>query len=371
MNENSDFYMILPSNASPDTHPTNTAADFTVSLQTPIKLNSKKLWKVALMDMTYSHEQIKDCGITYRFYSEWRQEYHIKLAISYPDYKITPKYFKFGNVDAYINIECSIWKDVLYLWSQKPFHLKPAQGKERISQFDAAWQQYYCTHDFRISQYYRLGEFKPTLTINESIVAFHYLDHESYFPFPKQIMIQSPLQLAQYMMQACGHIFHDLHFENDALKFGFAERVHSIKFCKGLGELLGFGNKDEFHATEAERQNLELYKDYKKTFTTFKGKALSSLQYSNHNIHIFSDICKSVVVGNKKIPLLKSISVDNSPATGTHGYVRNVSVAYPTYVDVRSNIISKVHIFIRNSANQKMVFQKGSEAVITLQFKCC
>ena len=42
MKEDSDFFMVLPSNASPDTHPKNTATDFTVSLQNPIKLDPKR-----------------------------------------------------------------------------------------------------------------------------------------------------------------------------------------------------------------------------------------------------------------------------------------------------------------------------------------
>ena len=49
MKEDSDFFMVLPSNASPDTHSKNTATDFTVSLQNPIKLDPKRSWKVALI----------------------------------------------------------------------------------------------------------------------------------------------------------------------------------------------------------------------------------------------------------------------------------------------------------------------------------
>jgi len=31
-----DFYMVLPSNASPDTHPNNTAGDFIVNWENPV-----------------------------------------------------------------------------------------------------------------------------------------------------------------------------------------------------------------------------------------------------------------------------------------------------------------------------------------------
>ena len=70
------------------------------------------------------------------------------------------------------------------------------------------------------------------------------------------------------------------------------------------------------------------------------------------------------------MPLLKTVSIDTSPATGVHGYSRNLIVSYPMYVDVRNKTISKVHIDIRNSSNQKIEFQNGSITVLTLHFKC-
>ena len=51
-------------------------------------------------------------------------------------------------------------------------------------------------------------------------------------------------------------------------------------------------------------------------------------------------------------------------------YSRNLIVSYPMYVDVRNNVISKVHINIPNSNNQKIEFQNGSITVLTLHFKC-
>ena len=121
MIENSEFYMVLPSNASADMHPNNTATDFTVTLQNPIKLSPKKAWKVALMDISYSHERIEDCGITYRFYGKQRHVYPFKVTISHPDYQVSPKVLNLGNTETgLITIECSVYKegDKLGFWSK-------------------------------------------------------------------------------------------------------------------------------------------------------------------------------------------------------------------------------------------------------------
>ena len=38
-NEDGDFYMVLPSNASPNTHPNNSASDFIISWEDSFELN--------------------------------------------------------------------------------------------------------------------------------------------------------------------------------------------------------------------------------------------------------------------------------------------------------------------------------------------
>jgi hypothetical protein len=51
-----DFYMILPSNASPDTHPNNKASDFIVAWENPIELDTSSKWKVALTELSYIYQ---------------------------------------------------------------------------------------------------------------------------------------------------------------------------------------------------------------------------------------------------------------------------------------------------------------------------
>ena len=374
MIENSEFFMVLPSNASPDTHPNNTATDFTVSLQNPIKLAAKRSWKVALMDMCYSHERIKDSGIRYRFYGEWRQVYPFKLSITYPDYRISPRELNFGNTEsAMINIECVVNKNtnLLGIWSSKVFQLKTTLGKEVMSQYHSYYELFYCYDDVSASSYFPIPDLHQTVTIELSITAYFYINHESNSPLPKHILTRSRHEIVQHMIEAYTWIFHELRLEDNIVKFGLANRVYYIKFYGGLSELLGFSNNDdEFRASDSENTKLSTYPDYKRALSTFQGNAIAMKHYGNHNLHIYSNICENVDIGNSKIPLLKSVSIDTSPATGEHGYMRNIIVAYPTYVAVRTKTISKVHIDIRNSAGQKVAFQNGSTTVITLHFKC-
>ena len=55
MNQGDDFYMVLPSNASPDLYPNNNASSFIVSWDQSIELNQNDLWKVALTECDYMY----------------------------------------------------------------------------------------------------------------------------------------------------------------------------------------------------------------------------------------------------------------------------------------------------------------------------
>ena len=48
-----EFYMVLPSNSSPQTHPRNIAADYIVGWDAPIELDPNENWKVALTEASY------------------------------------------------------------------------------------------------------------------------------------------------------------------------------------------------------------------------------------------------------------------------------------------------------------------------------
>ena len=55
MQDEDGFYVILPSNSDPDVHPDNTASNFKVNYQNPIRFDQPKEWKVAPAKMTYYH----------------------------------------------------------------------------------------------------------------------------------------------------------------------------------------------------------------------------------------------------------------------------------------------------------------------------
>jgi len=66
--EQSEFYMVVPSDASPDLYPNNSASNYKVAFKNPIHLSSGVGWKVALTEMNYCYDATtltREFGIKY------------------------------------------------------------------------------------------------------------------------------------------------------------------------------------------------------------------------------------------------------------------------------------------------------------------
>ena len=58
MQDEDEFYVVLPSNADPDVYPNNNASNFKVHYQNPIQFAQPSEWKLALTDMTYNRPSV-------------------------------------------------------------------------------------------------------------------------------------------------------------------------------------------------------------------------------------------------------------------------------------------------------------------------
>ena len=79
-----DFYMVLPSNSSPDTYPNNSAGDFIVNWENPVELDPDANWHVALTELNYIYHS-----------STISTNYSIKYKVVYLDeqYHVHQKLF--------------------------------------------------------------------------------------------------------------------------------------------------------------------------------------------------------------------------------------------------------------------------------------
>lgn len=324
--------------------------------------------------MTYSYDmptQFQDSGIHFGKYGEWPQQYSFKVTISLPDYKISEKFVTLGRERAtQIKIECHMNKNIntLEFWSQTALQLKTTSGRWAQIRYNTYYDQYYCRDSEYASEYFPNPQLNKTVTLDFTIIAYFYFDIQNTFRIPKEMIRRSPFEIVQYMIEHCDWLLEDLHLENNVVKFKLIDRVYYIEFFGDLGQRLGF-SKNNIHATPAEKKKLSREPYYKRIPTVYQGNSIPLLHHGHYNLHIYSNICKDMAFGNAKLPLLRSLSIDTSQISDLHGNIRNLIPAHPMYVDVRNKTISKIRIDIRDSNNQKILFQKGSDVVLTLHFK--
>ena len=135
-----EFYMVVPSNASPNSHPENTAADFIVDWHRAIALGGAGgNWKVAMTEMSYIYKPVTltpDYEIEYRQVTPQKRNTKLLLA-----YNSEEQRFNFGITyisDAYkakvgssgLTFAVTPREKFFRIECVYPFHLKPLRKED-------------------------------------------------------------------------------------------------------------------------------------------------------------------------------------------------------------------------------------------------
>ena len=371
-----DFYVVLPSNASPLTHPKNTASDYITSFDTPIRLDPNENWKVALTEISYiykPHTITTNLGIEFDRCSDI--EFSFEETISVKTHRkgndtfdislrnsrneILPKYpnhYMYRDYEGHnLRITC-------------PFHFKIVKqtGADSFN-----WPINVLSTDMG-NGYTKLVSNTP---INQAVpwdqhVTFtleykiYHCEHKAVlFTFSEDVTMKSSQKLAKYLKNKCGDVLQNVKYENKRLIFNLGNRISRVKFLGGLNFILGYSDeeynlKHEPKQTEAGHTKQVIIGDFR-----------PQLNRGINNLYIYASCCSPLHVGHKLVPLLKNVFVDTSKDANNEGHMRNLAIQHPAYVDVANSSISYIEINIRNDAGNIIPFPKGAITVLTLHFK--
>ena len=82
--DDDEFYVILPSNASPKRHPSNNASDYVVTWENAINLDPNAKWKVAMTEMNYIYSTTTlDSSYQIRYKKLENYKEQVAVEISY------------------------------------------------------------------------------------------------------------------------------------------------------------------------------------------------------------------------------------------------------------------------------------------------
>lgn len=387
---NNDFYMILPSNASPATNPDNHPSDYIVTWENSIDLDPNYNWTVALTELSYIYSTntiAMQYGIKYKRITEKfdlangftvdvvydTQQKDIKTQIS----GIAP--YEERTFYCIVNYD-----EQFEMHSNTPFTYYPDDDTyEKLGFDDYTPKDAVYLHDLGewvikaetaltyLYPYYEEEEEEEQITsieINDLNLKWKYLEEKEDYIFFKTIKkVITTKDLVEFISKECKDIFDTMetvgYDESLRVHFIAKQDIFEVSLLNGLHFVLGF-NDMTYHKETSEI----LYESAKFNQIEQTGDYIPQMNRGNTNMFIYASICKPIHVGHSLVPLLKNIHIDISNDFQL-GSSRNYTVINPMYVPVASTSFNSIEINIRNDVGALLTFPSGSITTITVHFK--
>jgi len=407
MDRGDDFYMVLPSNASPNLYPNNNASSFTVSWDQSIELNQNDLWKVALTECDYMyhpHTLTTNYAIEIKYFKRSNRR-NVRVHFLFSAYKVNDYkrlYIRYGkdkaeqnrtllnvtgnnktfSVDSFIFRIEDMNKPKLDIYSRNHFRLEvnghgaAAIGTDPIvnSRYNEKTGYHYinCPNNLlhiKRDPFRRYEMYIDLLTENIELQSRRY-------EISDDIELDTPLQLKSYFKKTYPDVFYKIKFklpnnEKYDRKFAFIMGlgVYYLKFYGGLNFTLGYKN-DTFESSKGMKG---LMQTFLATYddTEFMADNEPNLKRGVRNIFVYASICSPIQVGHIRAPLLRNIVVDMSKERYSHrlGQIRQLRIHNPMYIPVAASSFNHIEVNLRNDAGRYISFPDGSITTLTLHFK--
>lgn len=382
-----DFYIVLPSNANPGTHPNNAANKYTVAWETPILFGNAHDWRVALMEMSYNY-----CpqSVTSGFGIEFTESTVFTLDKIVEIHRMNGLDPYISNTDRRHEVNPSlesVRKELLDLSASWP--TCSIDSHDRLvmtSQYQFAIQ-FTTTADAKIAGFEKLMNVSTPLDHTSGLFSLtannpfnkrekdgdekakgagdevdiynvkltqrsNKVDVKKSGYFDKAMLWQNIDQLLASIKETFSNVFAKIEVDsssNGRIKFELNKEITSVRFLNGLNFVLGFSRTKLTNATEVA------------DFPPQLNRGLT-------HMYVYASICAPIQVGHMRVPLLKSIWLDLAKSY-SHDEVRNVDIRHPMYLPINSANMNSIEINIRTDSGALVPFTDGSVTSITLHFK--
>ena len=338
-----EFYVYLPSNASSDVYPDNSATNFKVNLAQPLHLDG--VWQTAVVQVVYQNTSKTINGEVIEMYElskpvkieSWSPDSdgHYMRVIMLTGDNPDKNYITFILRIELTTIDHEYEYAYLTMWTDTK---ELEQGFKPLID-----RKITDTAGFRFS-------------VNISI-----LRGKSYPKYNFNLFIKPPLKLIKQVSL-------------------LSNRYDTVdQMCRSLNRQLEL---DLFHVTADQpnritvknmnsEQHLILKNDLK-YILGFKQDKITNNQLSEYEaqldlsfaLYIYSNIVRESRVGDSFVPLLRTIPMKRS----RYGEIVNCTLQNPYFIDVAGTDFSNIEITIMNKAGKPYPISPQSEVLITLKF---
>lgn len=391
-NEPDEFYMVLPSNGCPLSHPNNNAANFINSWDTPIILKDTHKWQVALIEvnMTYPKYALSR-GLS--LYYKGLQTLSIPICVQ----SMNLNYDTHGNFKGFdLDEQSRTWRFDFNVGPHVLTWLPPSLSYEKMSEKDGKGDPFYRIRiktnkgKFKINFQNLVNFFSPRMragVMYESTPSkdYHYFDIEflekekgksvqhlefHFFHDSIQIPIYNELRVEktysalteEELCVIIGKVFIDVIksceiLPNDKMKITFRKGTSYVEFRGLLHHVLGFPqHKYEFNHFTNEN--------------SIEAEMPPSLNKGVPYVYIYSSVSEPIHVGGVMVPLLRSVWFDGKTQQDLlHGQIINHVIQHLMYVPVCQSTINSIEINIRTDSGEFVPFAGGSVTSLTLHFR--
>jgi len=361
-----DFYVVLPSNSNPETHPNNNASKYIVSWENPINFGNSRDWRVALTEMTYNFSPqtvTNSYGIEYNILE--RDVWSRKMALHAvkgrgPVVKMNTlkPSTSFKHITSNTPQVTFTTDGRLVINSDDSFRLIfKSKEQAKMCGFN---QSSNVSTAAASANFHRLeADERFFKTIDQSIQVddIHFIQHSFIHQrvgvifFRKAVHWNDVAELVTALHETFREIFDNVQFleASQRIQLHLKPIITSIRFLGGLNLILGF--------SQISYANAILTSDF-----------APHLNRGLNNLYVYASICAPIQVGHSRVPLLRSVWV-NVNKSFFPAEIRNVDIKHPMYVPINSASITSIEINIRTDSGALVPFNEGSITSLTLHFK--
>ena len=360
---NMNFYVVLPSNACPNTQPDNNASSYFIDVDNPLVVKGK--WEVALVEYAFNYFNLMvddPLSITYAKPTDYYKHYYVKFSQGI----FNMLYIKKLGVDLYNDEHASF----VYVKGRKKFYitiLKYRKGTLVFNSLEDAKKLGFSKLVYEITGAGLKSEtevdiytsFDVTITIDfENALQTNSKYLSSYRLFRKAD------ELKEYFAKNLDGIIVNVQVDKEGL-FNFdldGEKSAEVTMDPLMAQKLGFEKVNNFKIDFKRDENGK----GKYTKKTFKGTKKVKLMKAFEQLLIYTSISNPILVGNTMVPLLGTVWVDTRSSDED---IIHDSIDHPKYIPISTQSINNIEVQIRNDAGKLIQFPYGAKTILTLHFR--
>ena len=338
-----NFYMVLPSNSCPLIHPNNTSTYFKIDWQTPIELEGK--WEAALSELSIFHlQQVSLHNMSISYWVKQDSDYEFKLTknndiVSITLVSVESDQIRHGPHNHGVSVEV-INGTLTFKWVHgKDEVIKINFGSLKTAKFYGFDSQEVQTSTGNLSASRKMSTTNSKDMILITLIKC--IEHRA--TFDEKLKLNDLEHLRTHILEKMSLLFSSITLKNQILTFTLKKEIVRVRFDDKLRDILSIPH--EYNYNEFESSPVIIF------------------ERNNYQIFVYTDLIESIIVGDTKAPLLRTIWIEPKHVSKR---VTHITFDQRMYLPISKNSINNVEFNLRHDSGEIIAFAEETKSVLTI-----